>query len=451
MSVRSTSTGDEAPPVRRRAPFASNPSVGSRGQQARERILEASLELFGEVGYHECAVQRITERSGCSRASFYQYFSSKEDLFRELAGRVARELRASNEALEPVGPDAAGVRALREWFDRYSEVYERYRAMFLTFQSAADSDEMVQVGSERVRGRTFSGIRSKLEGSTLADDELDDLTHLLYETALRANRTGELVEPAWPDLVGVRRARLNAALAEVFHRVLHGVDPEVNVTPPPKRRARRPVSKDAAPTAAAEPTPATDDDLGLGPTAQRTRQVLLDAAHVVFARLGFYAARVDDIVEEAEVSHGIFYRYFDSKAEIFQILAERAASRLSGALVGIVDEVTTDDLDGSLVRWLSGYAESYSEEASFVTTWVDKVARRRRLASDPAFALDDLQRAMATFIGRDAVGDPEVEAVVLLVLLDVLTTVRPAPTPEVLAWVIERSLLQEPARLRPTG
>ena len=95
LPVRQTwweTVDDDAQPVTRRGPFATNPSVGTRGHQAQLRILDAALELFGEVGYHECAVQRITERSGCSRASFYQYFSSKEDLFRHLAGRVAREL-----------------------------------------------------------------------------------------------------------------------------------------------------------------------------------------------------------------------------------------------------------------------------------------------------------------------------------------------------------------------
>src|SRR5689334_7713152 len=72
--------------VTRRAPFADSPYVGERGHRAQMRILDAALEVFGEVGYHACGVRAITELSGCSRASFYQYFSSKEDLFRHLAG-----------------------------------------------------------------------------------------------------------------------------------------------------------------------------------------------------------------------------------------------------------------------------------------------------------------------------------------------------------------------------
>jgi AcrR family transcriptional regulator len=441
---------DDAQPVTRRGPFATNPSVGTRGQQAQLRILDAALELFGEVGYHECAVQRITERSGCSRASFYQYFSSKEDLFRHLAGRVALELRASTEALGAVRADASGVAELRDWFDRYSAIYDASRAVFLTFQTAADNDEMVVTGSERVRDRTFGGIRSKIEGSTLDDERLDAVTHLLYESAARSNRTGELVEPVWPDLVGPRRAVLNRSLAEVFHRVLFGVDPDVNVTPMPDDRPRRVAP--ATRSKVDEPSP--DGNGSLGPTAQRTRRLLLEASHTVFARRGFYAARVDDIVAEADVSHGIFYRYFDSKEEVFRILAERAGRRLAGALEGIDAAVPIDDdVDASLTAWLAAYATSYSEEASFVTTWVDKVSRRKRLASSPAFGLDDIHSSMTRFLEPRGFGDVEVDAVVLLVLLDALTTARPTPTVDTIAWTIEHGLLTAPSaarRGRPT-
>src|SRR6266545_5679096 len=72
--------------VLRRAPFSDNPQVGARGLRSQQRILDAALQVFGEVGYHQCGVIRITEVAGCSRASFYQYFSSKEDVFRRLAG-----------------------------------------------------------------------------------------------------------------------------------------------------------------------------------------------------------------------------------------------------------------------------------------------------------------------------------------------------------------------------
>src|SRR5262245_8236361 len=93
--------------VLRRAPFSTNPQVGARGQRSQQRILDAALQVFGEVGYHQCGVSGITEVAGCSRASFYQYFSSKEDVFRRLAGDVATQLMASTDQLPTITADEA--------------------------------------------------------------------------------------------------------------------------------------------------------------------------------------------------------------------------------------------------------------------------------------------------------------------------------------------------------
>src|SRR2546422_8981469 len=91
--------------VVRRAPFSNNPQVGARGQRTQQRILDAALRAFGEEGYHACSIDRITKLARCSRVSFYQYFSSKEDVFRYLAGQVDRQLSASTEALDPLTAD----------------------------------------------------------------------------------------------------------------------------------------------------------------------------------------------------------------------------------------------------------------------------------------------------------------------------------------------------------
>src|ERR1700733_14741163 len=92
----------DAEGVVRRAPFSDNPRVGARGQRTRQRILDAALELFGEEGFHQCSIARIGERANCSRVSFYQYFSGKEDVFSSLSGQVARAISVSTEAIEPL-------------------------------------------------------------------------------------------------------------------------------------------------------------------------------------------------------------------------------------------------------------------------------------------------------------------------------------------------------------
>src|SRR6476659_9095761 len=94
--------------VVRRAPFSDNPRVGARGLRTQQRILDAALRAFGEEGYHACSIDRIAKLAECSRVSFYQYFANKEDVFRHLAGQVARQVSASTEALDPLTADAPG-------------------------------------------------------------------------------------------------------------------------------------------------------------------------------------------------------------------------------------------------------------------------------------------------------------------------------------------------------
>jgi AcrR family transcriptional regulator len=68
-------------------------------------------------------------------------------------------------------------------------------------------------------------------------------------------------------------------------------------------------------------------DAGGGPPVtergRRTRASLITAARRVFEERGYDDTRITDITEAAGMSHGTFYRYFDSKLAIFKELMDR--------------------------------------------------------------------------------------------------------------------------------
>ncbi|WP_280401752.1 TetR/AcrR family transcriptional regulator [Nocardia carnea] len=68
-------------------------------------------------------------------------------------------------------------------------------------------------------------------------------------------------------------------------------------------------------------SPASVDTLT--PRGRKTRDALLDAARRVFESVGFLDARVELIAQEAGVSYGTFYRYFESKDDVFGELSNR--------------------------------------------------------------------------------------------------------------------------------
>ena len=57
------------------------------------------------------------------------------------------------------------------------------------------------------------------------------------------------------------------------------------------------------------------------------KEQILEAAAVVFARLGFHKARMDDIGKEADLSKGAVYWYFESKDEIITTILDRFMER----------------------------------------------------------------------------------------------------------------------------
>ncbi|MDJ0919846.1 MAG: TetR/AcrR family transcriptional regulator [Henriciella sp.] len=70
------------------------------------------------------------------------------------------------------------------------------------------------------------------------------------------------------------------------------------------------------------------------------RAALVDAALKVFSRVGFAAAKMDDVAEEAGVSKGTVYLYFDSKERLFEAMVR---DKMAPALDEAVESFTVSD------------------------------------------------------------------------------------------------------------
>ncbi|SDG76929.1 TetR/AcrR family transcriptional regulator [Microbacterium pygmaeum] len=61
-----------------------------RREATRQKLLDAAAQLFAEEGLDAASVEAICERAGFTRGAFYSNFETKDELFLELCGRVAR-------------------------------------------------------------------------------------------------------------------------------------------------------------------------------------------------------------------------------------------------------------------------------------------------------------------------------------------------------------------------
>jgi AcrR family transcriptional regulator len=369
--------------------------------------------------------------AGCSRVSFYQYFESKEDVFRHLAGTVARQLNASTDRLDEVTADEAGWTALREWAGRYAEIYARYEPVFRAFPAAAASDTALPADSMRAAHRYQAGIRSRIAAPTLSPRELDATIELSSAALPRTLHDLSLLTAAAPDAFG--DSAVLDAYADMFHRSLFGLAADANVhTHAGRSRSRLPFGP-VMQAAFAEDDPGTASAVG-GPA----RVALLDAARQVFVERGFHGTRVDDVVERAGVSHGAFYRYFKNKDELGHLLAAQAVRTVASAF----REIPSADADrNELRRWLRAYNRAQLSEAAMIRVWVD-AALDTSMLGDSASVLDWGRRRMVMFLEPRHFGDPEIDAVVLLALVDAFgMRERSAADVDAAATIIERGFL----------
>jgi AcrR family transcriptional regulator len=107
----------------------------TKGAQTRARLLTAAKTVFEDTGFLDARISDIAEAAGLSHGSFYHYFDSKEQIFREIAEAQEALLTApdtppegeggddrdGSDAPEPLSDYDRILRANRRYLERYAE------------------------------------------------------------------------------------------------------------------------------------------------------------------------------------------------------------------------------------------------------------------------------------------------------------------------------------------
>lgn len=382
--------------VVRRPPFGSNPLVGERGTDTQRRILAAALDVFAEVGFAEARVELITEKAGCSRPAFYQYFSSKDDVFWALAGQLGQAMVELAERLGPVTPDADGLAHLTGWIGDFLTLHGAWAPVFAAFQAASRGHQPEARSSVGVADRTGLALLKAFgaEPTPRHATLVNNLVSVLIRCSFYAEQipTDASAQP------------LVDSVAQVFHRVFHGPIEGVNVV----RGHRPPIPGDAA-----VPLPPRADGRAHRARGEKTRLRLLDAGAAVLPRRGYHDARVDDIVAAAGLSHGTFYRYFANKDDFFRGLAEAASSRM----IDLLDLLRLDSPPDELRAWLRTWLSAYKADGGVISTWQEMENTPELAAFSQGVAASVFTRLVGMLDQRDF-GTAVVDATILLALIE---------------------------------
>ena len=114
------------------------------------------------------------------------------------------------------------------------------------------------------------------------------------------------------------------------------------------------------------------------------RNLILDSAVRVFARLGYHGARISDIATEAGIAYGLVYHYFKNKEEILNTIFEDRWGGFREAVDGIAaGRGTTEDKLVSITALILGAHQIHPE---WVKVFVLEILRSSRFAEPGSVA-----------------------------------------------------------------
>ena len=124
-------------------------ALSRKGIETRRRLLEAAEHVFGELGYYDASIVKITEEAGVAQGTFYLYFASKKEIFdelvRDLNGRIRLATRqAAAKGRTRLEAELLGFQGYFEFTSAHPELYSIIR------QAGFVSPEIFRYHYERI-------------------------------------------------------------------------------------------------------------------------------------------------------------------------------------------------------------------------------------------------------------------------------------------------------------
>lgn len=184
----------------------------------RNRLLDAGRAVFARSGHAAATVDDVIVEAATSRATFYRYFKSKDDLFVELSRECLRDLEATIGDVKGIGAGGDPRQDLEVLLERYRQVHARHSGVFRAWwERNARLEPDVRNASRSVMGTLWTELEGALEGaevpSTVDRAVQAALLYMLIERSYYA------VSSRWSR---VAPERLAETLATMLHRAYFG-------------------------------------------------------------------------------------------------------------------------------------------------------------------------------------------------------------------------------------
>ncbi|MGN5236860.1 TetR/AcrR family transcriptional regulator [Rhodococcus sp. SJ-3] len=398
-------------PIYRRASYGpSSPEVGTRGASTRRRIIEVSLELFAEHGFFGTSVDAIAKAADMSRATLYQYFPGKDEIFLELLDECGRALFRVARRIGPLGPTEVGFDNLNWWLGEWSWVFEKYSTMFVQWAVVATSESTVKPEINRFVANYNERVSRRLEESKLAGIEprlaAMTMTALVHRVNLFIH-TDRVYGRETQSIVDALSVFLQLFLfpetpASVLHSLkLRTVGTGVITLP------------DRPSTEGLSLADRTDE---LTKRATNTVRALVEAGAQQFRAKGYHRTSVDDIVDAAGFARGTFYKYFSEKQDLLTTLCIESANCALELAQDLRKINFADPDDTGSRQWLKAFVAYMEHYAGSIDAWTERTADSKIVHGLGAHGQASLDASLLTVLSphpRNYPFDPILSALIL--------------------------------------
>jgi AcrR family transcriptional regulator len=192
---------------------ANGRELSRRGRATRRRLLEAAERVFGEHGYHDASIVKITEAAGVGQGTFYLYFASKKEVFDELVKDL--NVRVRRAMSEGAAPGRTRREVERLGFKAFFRFTAEHPALYRIIRQAEFvSPEMLRYHYDRLSGNYVEGLRHAMDAGEVDRGDPEVLAWALMGM-------GELIGMRW--ILWEGRDEMPDAVLDEVARVIDSV------------------------------------------------------------------------------------------------------------------------------------------------------------------------------------------------------------------------------------
>lgn len=191
----------------RRAAAAPRLTRAEKTERTRQALFDAAATVVGQLGYANASVSDITREARIAQGTFYNYFTTRQELLDELLPRLGKELLGyiRDRVSSVTGDEAREEARFRAFFDFLKERPQFYRILHEAEQFApkAFQKHIKNMAMSYVRALDGGRRRKAIQGYNETD--LEVISYILMSArdylSMHYAYSGGRVRPLPPEVV----------------------------------------------------------------------------------------------------------------------------------------------------------------------------------------------------------------------------------------------------------